>query len=54
MVIGATNANELFTPGEDPLGRQVPIGGHAFQVKGILKKDKLLLPGEKPPKWWTE
>ena len=38
VLLGAANAKELFSPGVDPLGRQILIGNHLFRVKGILKK----------------
>jgi len=43
VVLGHTTANTLFPNGEDPIGQEVLLEGHAFTVIGVLEEQKQAL-----------
>jgi putative ABC transport system permease protein len=45
-VIGQTIANGLFTPGENPVGKEIKIFGRKFLVIGLVKKEGESLLGD--------
>src|SRR5579884_1520792 len=46
VVIGEDVPKGLFTRGEDPLGKEILINGHEFQVIGVMKRPAASFPGQ--------